>query len=294
VIICNLNGGLGNQMFQYAFAKSLSIETNQELKISINDIISDKNRNFELSEVFGIRCNLASNKEILIVSKCLAFSKITKKLAYFISRHFNINFLLLTDIKENFSEIIRIVLNSKHTYLLGYWQNASLFELNRDIILKEFTFKLDINKYYLNVLSEIQNTNSVSIHVRRGDYVTNKKAMKYHGLIGMEYYEKATNYMISILPEVHFFVFSDDISFVKKEFSFLTRNVTIVDSSKSNHNALDLLLMSNCKNNIIANSSFSWWGAWLNSYNKKIVIAPNNWFTNQDSTKLIPNTWIRM
>jgi hypothetical protein len=294
LIICNLNGGLGNQMFQYAFAKSLSIETNQVLKFSIDDINSDQQRNFELLEVFGIHCDLASHKEQLIASKYLTFFNFTKKLSYVISKYVNINFFLITDNNKKLPDIIQIVRQKKQSYLLGYWQDFSFFDFNRDSILEWFTFRLNLNSYYSKILFQIEQTNSVSIHVRRGDYVTNRKALKFHGLIDIDYYKKSVNFMFTRYTDVHFFIFSDDVNFVTNEFTFLNENVTIVDSRKSNHNASDLMLMSKCKHNIIANSSFSWWGAWLNNNQGKIVVAPKNWFINQDHNhnRLIPNTWI--
>jgi Glycosyl transferase family 11 len=176
----------------------------------------------------------------------------------------------------------------------GYWQSEKYFIDCSKLIRKDFTFKNELDSYNLKLKSKIDKTNSVSIHIRRGDYVNNLNTNATHGLCSIDYYIKAVNYITERIESPYFFVFSDDIEWAKKNImlnfpcQFISHNI----GSKS---YLDMQLMSLCKHNVIANSSFSWWGAWLNSNDNKIVIAPRKWFAvNTDICDLIPSNWISL
>ena len=157
---------------------------------------------------------------------------------------------------------------------------------------KSFSFKLElISNKNLSLAKTIRETNSVSIHVRRGDYLMEIG----WDTCNLEYYNKAIKYIEQILPHCTFYVFSDDILWCMKN---LTNkyNFIYVDWNKGNDSWQDMYLMSQCKNNIIANSTFSWWGAWLNNNPQKIVITPSIWFNdrNPNDCDIIPDNWIKI
>ena len=137
--------------------------------------------------------------------------------------------------------------------------------------------------------------NSVSIHVRRGDYLTNPVTFQTHGLCDIDYYKKAIDEILDLVDKPHFFIFSDDQSWAKSNIIFGAPTDYVMHNN-SLKNYEDLRLMSYCRHHIIANSSFSWWGAWLGNNPEKIVIAPKKWFNDPkiDTTDLIPDTWLRL
>jgi hypothetical protein len=147
----------------------------------------------------------------------------------------------------------------------------------------------------MKIAEQISRVNSVSLHVRRGDYVANLKVAAIHGLCSKEYYASAIKFISKKVERPHFFVFSDDINWVENNFK-INYPCTYINQNFSNESYNDLRLMSLCQHNIIANSSFSWWGAWLNCNSEKIVIAPKKWFANSDKRcdDLIPEKWVRL
>lgn len=156
-----------------------------------------------------------------------------------------------------------------------------------------------MNEKNQKILEKITQTNSVSIHVRRGDYYNNESAFKIHGNITTKkYYENALEFIKEKVKNPVFFVFSDEFEWVKKNLYFFSNygEVHIIDWNKGFDSYIDLQLMSNCKHNIIANSSFSWWAAWLNKNKNKIVISPKKWVNNINENKIdiIPNNWIKI
>ena len=147
-----------------------------------------------------------------------------------------------------------------------------------------------MNKKYLH---KILNSNSISIHVRRGDYLTNIAAFNVHGVCSSSYYIHAISHLKSLMKNLEFFVFSDDVVYSKLIFKGL-RNITYIENNIAEHSYLDMALMSACKHNVIANSTFSWWAAWLNKNQNKVVIAPSKWFktSKYSTTDLFPSDWI--
>ena len=177
----------------------------------------------------------------------------------------------------------------------GFWQSDKYFLKYESEIRKDFSFPSFTDRVNINLLSEIINSNSVSIHIRRGDYIQMNSAIESHPLCSIKYYQSAISKIKEIIEKPKFYFFSDDIEWVKNQF-FSVENAIFVNHNKGKDSYKDMQLMANCKHNIIANSSFSWWGAWLNPNPKKIVIAPKNWFkdTSIDTSDLIPSTWIRL
>lgn len=286
--IIKLNGGLGNQMFQYAFGRNLAIKNNTELKL---DISAFKNmpsqntpRNYALG-VFNINENIVISKELKKYKKSIAMKFFQK-----ITDIFPGNYIYET--KFNFNP--KIAQLSKDAYLDGYWQTEKYFKNTENIIRNEFTLKNNMGEKALSAVSQINNTNSVSIHIRRGDYIVDKKTNAYHGSCTLDYYRKAVGIIKGKIDNPYFFIFSDDIPWVKNNLK-IDCNVIFV-SKEGMKDYEEMILMSKCKHNIIANSSFSWWGAWLNNNSKKIVIAPKKWFNNPriNIKDLIPKKWIKI
>jgi len=299
MLIINLKGGLGNQLFQYAAGRALAlrIENSSKEKTSIvkldingyghNNGI-DTMRHYALSS-FNIRAEIASNDEIKklkyplgIISKGWRFFK-TKGL-----RQFNVNF------NES------IFNSNKSIYFDGFFQTEKYFIDFEEQIRQEFTLKNPLSTQASKMAELINYKNSVSLHIRRGDYVNDKNTNLHHGTCGIEYYEKALEYLkskLSSIPyssELNIFVFSDDIKWAKENLKF--DYPTVFVSSTEIPDYEELILMSKCKHNIIANSSFSWWGAWLNQNRDKIVIAPKRWVLKGEKNyrDIIPNTWQRI
>ena len=179
----------------------------------------------------------------------------------------------------------------------GFWQCEKYFINIKEILFEEFTFQKTISDIDLQkIQTEIQTTNSVSIHFRRGDYLSNNNANKSHGVCSMEYYQKAVQFIAEKVNDPVFFVFSDDIEWVKDNFK-CEFPVHYIEKSDENIHS-DFQLMSLCKHNIVANSSYSWWAAWLNRNEAKLVIAPKRWFADEKNQSqaedLIPQSWIKI
>jgi hypothetical protein len=263
-------GGLGNQMFQYALGKSLSLARNEHLKLDISEFIEYKLRKYELG-FFNIEEHFATNEECQQMKEINFYRE-----KYF---HFDSNVEILKG----------------DAYLFGYWQSEKYFKEIRDILLKEFSLKNELHYETKQYQDEIDQSVSVSLHVRRGDYISNPITNAYHGVCDLEYYKKAVKLILSIHENARFFIFSDDLGWVKTNFSFIS-NVNFIDLNHQDHDKEEMYLMSKCQHNIIANSSFSWWGAWMNTNPRKIVITPRKWFTDEtiNTGDRIPSTWLRI
>lgn len=285
MIIIKLIGGLGNQLFQYAAGRLLAEKLGCPLKLDVTGYKNQSGltpRYYELG-VFNIKESFANIEDINLLKnkKRSFFQKLfgIKKIYYYSEKNFGFN--------EEFLNL------TKNTYLNGYWQSEKYFLEISDILRKEFSFKNPPDRETKNLLNQIKHINSVSLHIRRGDYVSDSQTKAAHYVDLEEYYKKAVNYIMENSNNPHFYIFSDDPQWVKDNF-IKDFDYTIIDFNPTDKGYEDLRLMSTCKHNIIANSSFSWWGAWLNNNPEKIVIAPSKWFNiSEYNTKdLIPESWI--
>ncbi|MDH4129049.1 MAG: alpha-1,2-fucosyltransferase [Spirochaetota bacterium] len=290
MIIVKLIGGLGNQMFQYAAARQLSHDNNTKLKLDITGFNDYKLRTYNLHH-FNILEDFASDKEIAQFTsngslKYRILNSIDRFRVYYKRKH-------VIEQHYHYDENMKKVYNS--AYLDGYWQSEKYFKDIENIIRKEFTIKTEANVLNKTMIEKIKNSNSVSIHIRRGDYVSNQVTSQVIGFLGFEYYFKAIDQISQSLENPNFFIFSDDLCWVKENLK-IKYPMTFVDHNNAETNYEDLRLMSLCKHNIIANSSFSWWGAWLNENPNKIVFAPNNWFKidKYNIVSLLPENWIKI
>jgi hypothetical protein len=180
-----------------------------------------------------------------------------------------------------------------NSYLDGYWQSHRYFERISNLLHDEFKLKEDSVEHNYGLECEIKDSTSIGVHIRRGDYVTNIKSAKYHGICSMDYYNDSFEYMSKIISNPKYFIFSDDINWAINNIKINYPIRFISTNMKIPH--YDLSLLSLCKHQIIANSSFSWWAAWLNKNLNKIVIAPKKWFTkDKDANDLCPTNWIKL
>jgi len=292
MVISHILGGLGNQMFQYAAGKALALKSGQDLMVDIAEFSGYQlHHGFELNRLFNCNAEIASHKD---VSNILGWQapkfaqrflikpqlKLLRRKSLVVEPHYH-HWPMLNEIKGN-------------AYLLGYWQSEKYFADYANETRKDFTFKLPLSKKNSDLANQISSFNSVSLHVRRGDYVTNAKNI-FIGVCPLSYYEETIELIKSRVESPVFFVFSDDMDWLKSNLKLDAKTV-LVNHNSGSESYNDMRLMSVCKHHIIANSSFSWWGAWLNPNPKKIVIAPKKWFASDafDTSDLIPSSWIRV
>lgn len=279
MIVVKLYGGLGNQMFQYAAGLGLAKRLKTNVYVDLTWIretagTSDvTNRPFELG-IFGIH----ERKKKLPERASLLYSG----LKFFKENGFEYN-PGINDLCGN-------------VYLDGHWASYRYFLNAKKEVQKAFTFPQKTSSKNQEMLKQIKNSASVSIHVRRGDYVSNKEYSKYFGQLSSgAYYKEAVELINKRVENPHFYVFSDDPTWCKKNLN-LGEKITFVDHNPPDKGYEDMHLMSVCQHNIIANSTFSWWGAWLNTNPGKIVMAPKLWFldTGMNDKDLIPEEWTRL
>lgn len=295
--IVKLNGGLGNQMFQYAFAISLMKKLEASIVFDFRyfeEIKAYKNlptREYGLGE-FNLNCKEATEEDLNKIIPIKKYSKLEKLLwrTLRIKKYKPEGNVATPKTAYRFDKNL-FKTNDYYCYD-GYFQNEKYFIDIRKDILNAFTLKNPMDEKNQSILDVIKNTNSVSIHVRRGDYVTLESANKFHGTCSIEYYQKAIEYIENHVKTPHFFIFSDDIDWVIKNLK-IEHPYTVIDFNQEK-GYLDLNLMKYCKHNIVANSSFSWWGAWLNENDKKIVIAPKKWIAHKQKCDIISKQWIKL
>lgn len=286
MVIVKIIGGLGNQMFQYAYAKALE-QKGHEVKIDISAFETYKLHGGYQLDKYNIDLDSSIKDENDKFYKNTFFYKVLRRFGMDFSRRIKEKSLLFD------KKLLEIDDNS---YLDGYFQCEKYFKDIREIILKQFTINQDISNYTKEIKNKIQNSqNSCSLHIRRGDFV-NSTNINIHGTCDIEYYKKAIQYLEEKVENINYFIFSDDIEWVKENLAI--QNAIYIDSKEKRIPHEDIYLMSLCKNNIIANSSFSWWGAWINRNENKIVIAPKRWFADDklenQSKDIVCESWVKI
>lgn len=295
MIIVKLVGGIGNQMFQYAAARRFSYINNTQLLLDLswfNESGQVANRKYELG-VFNITGEIASSSDVTAL-KLKEPKSFWSRLSNLLIKG-NIDNNPTHIIEKNYSFDSAILSLHGNVYLDGYWQSGKYFIDIEQIIRREFSFKTGPPESNQRTLDKITSSESIALHIRRGDYVTLAETNAYHGVCPLEYYRLAANNIANQLNKPVFLVFSDDIEWAKENLD-LQYETDFIDHNAPEQGCDDLRLMSLCKHHIIANSSFSWWGAWLNQNPVKIVIAPQKWFNDMsiDTKDLIPYKWVRL
>ena len=291
MIILKVQGGLGNQMFQYAFARRIQEETNKKIILDISDYEYDKLRSYTLDK-FRLNNNIqidATGKYNKIydrrVNKLIrCMYKIAPNISYEILSRIGIYIWDYVKYKP-----ININNKKKNLFIHGYWQSTKYFneikkELKRELKLKsQYTNKVD------DLYEKIISTNSVCVHIRRGDFLLTTNKLKVcsnqYFLNGMKEIKKKINNPI-------FYIFSDNIEEVKNKFSFDGFEVVFINENRTDYQELEL--MYTCKHFIISNSTFSWWAQYLSDSKEKIVIAPSQWYIDNRPNELVDNEWITL
>ena len=302
MIIVRISGGLGNQLFQYSTAYSLSLETKQKLYLDntwYQDIQNIENKNDE---------NATTIREYLLDNYKISTPTISQ---------FSLNWMKRLEIRSRKSSLFKYLKDGplkqlsyskfdssnfsieklesiRNNYLTGYWQNNKLIEKYKNNIKTELKLKVPISDSLEKYLKEIELSDSVAIHFRKGDYLSKPNSSKIHANCSNQYYFNAIKNINKKIPESRFFIFSDEIDWVKSNID-LPENVTFIENIGEPFE--HLFLMSSCKHQITANSTFSWWSAWLNEYPDKIIITPKQWYYDpklNDSVIRIPDEWIKI
>ncbi len=296
MIIVRLKGGLGNQMFQYAAGRRLAHvhKTGVKLDLSWFGSVAAINavRKYGL-DAFAVNQDFASEEEVLRLKKTgrNRWFRLFKRTINRILPLFDQSYIQ----EKRFHFDPDVLTLPDEVYLEGYWQCEKYFKDIEETIRKEFSIKPEQDSFNKSIGEAIAATDSVSIHVRRGDYVTDSATSQIYGMCEPSYYKAAIKLVSARMREPHFFVFSDDPDWVKTKMNFIQPAAFIGHNGPENAYE-DMRLMSMCKHHIIANSSFSWWGAWLGQNREKKVIAPARWFNvaGYDTRDLCPESWQRI
>ncbi|MCF7834032.1 MAG: alpha-1,2-fucosyltransferase [Candidatus Pacebacteria bacterium] len=268
-----LKGGMGNQMFQYALGRVLSMKNKVPLVLdtSFYDLDLKPKREYDL-DVFNLFSDLKIEKKLNIFKRFLfgMSGKVIKEKFF----HFD-------------SEIFKI---GDNAILEGYWQSPKYFEGYEDIIKKDFSFKKDFSLEIQNLAKEIKDKKSLCVHVRRGDFVGNT----FHDVLDKDFYKKAFDILKEKVKIDKVYIFSDDIDWCRNNMNFPIPTVFVGNEYSGEKGEGNLFLMSLCKYFIIPNSTFSWWGAWLSG--SSMVVCPKKWFADEsiNTNDLIPEKWIRI
>lgn len=273
MIIARLQGGLGNQMFEYAFGRSLALTHATDLALDLSHYAEDPQRHYAL-DAFRIEAHIATPAEI---ARLVGKNSVTKKL----KRLFSTRVVH----EPHFAFYAPALEADDPCYLDGYWQSENYFAKHAPAIRSELTLIHPFGEVARAFEARMSDT-SVSVHVRRGDYAGSQFA-----LCSPEYYQAAIARITEHVPSPHFFMFSDDVTWVRTHLNL--PNSTIV-SGHTLSDTEELILMSRCRHHIIANSSYSWWGAWLDNRPNTAVIAPKRWFVADvhNTTDLLPSHWL--
>lgn len=283
-VIVKFWGGLGNQMFQYCLLKRY--EKAYNVLADISEYSKYKMHNgFELEQIFDIQVKKCSKKEKNKLSN--SGNSLSKKIK---RKIFGRKKNEICEIEGEFCNEIFNLNPDKNYYIDGYWQDLRYFMEEEAKVRDYFNFK-KIDEKNINIIKKLKEHNSISIHIRRGDYINNSV---YEDICTLAYYKKAVEYIYKEVDKPKFYIFSNDIPWVKENFN---NEFIYIDWNEKENSYKDLFLMSNCKHNIIANSSFSWWGAFLNQNKDKIVITPSKWnniIAKNDKNTIIIDDWIKI
>lgn len=290
--IVRLKGGLGNQMFQYAFAESLRSK-GRRVRCNLGYYKKTPHSgNFMLDRVFNnIDLDEIDDEYFDRIDREWRTIRDNRKMVErFVNDIPNRFFWVENDEEEG--NYVPNVYETKSCTFVGYWQTYKYFEDIRESLLHAFRFQEemgDLNEYR-GIIKDTRR--SVSVHVRRGDYLLNEDI--FGGICTSEYYEKAMNYFKEKMDTPTFIFFSDDIDWVESHFHVDNSIYISADDFSKYESWYDMYLMTLCRGNIIANSTFSWWGAWLNKHDDKIVVAPSKWSNTRKMPDICPVDWIRI
>ena len=288
--IVNIIGGLGNQMFQYAFAYALHMRNPEEQVLIDTSLFHgySLHNGFEIERLFGLRLPIARKKDLRRVIHYIPYYPLSRLARKILpspkSLYLDPNYL-------SFDSVAMMQHGDK--YYDGYWQTEKYFGDIRDTILDLFSFKTELRPSSRDMAEQILTTNSVAIHVRRGDYT---KSPNYKGICDLDYYERAINKAKELITNPRFFIFSDDLPWCRIHLPPLigAAEVVYVEGNVGINCSDDMRLMSFARCNVLANSSFSWWAAYLNQRCGRFAIAPSKWVNEVESKDVYLDSWIKV
>ncbi|TFH53720.1 MAG: alpha-1,2-fucosyltransferase [Candidatus Zixiibacteriota bacterium] len=297
MILVRLTGGLGNQMFQYAAARRLAAVHGTVLKVDTSRLQRsnpiDTPRDYALG-CFNISAKIASLAESANCEKLQKrdTSPILRILQKCYPGGAKTGFRYIRQQGSAFDSTIMGL--PDNVCLDGFWQSEKYFLDIRALLKEEFTLRAPLEGPNLHLAEKIRACTAVSLHVRRGDYLTNPHAARHHGTCALDYYARAVQFIREKIPAVHLFIFSDDPKWTEANLRY-DLPTTFVSKTEAEGDGRDIALMSMCRHHIIANSSFSWWGAWLGEDQGKTVISPVRWYADpaRDTADIIPEGWLR-
>ncbi len=277
-VIVRLSGGLGNQLFQYAMARRLSLKHGAVLELDCGAFESDTKRRFEL-HAFAYPSQLVI-RSIQMETRGLFRRRWAEPLETIREKHFHFD-------ADAFSAPLH-----KSVHVTGYWQTEKYFKDVESHIRQDLAFVEVPDDANQRMLDKITSSRAISVHFRRGDYVSEKHTADYHGVPPEAYYSRAIAWIAERVSGSECFIFSDDPHWIKQHVN-IQLPMTVVDINSPLKPAADLRLMAACRHHVLANSTFSWWGAWLNPRTDKLVVAPNRWFLGapSDPKDLLPAGW---
>lgn len=287
-ILIRLVGGLGNQMFQYAAARALALRSGGSVGLDLSWFGTDSERQYAL-EPFAIEADIQNRP----FNRKRDSNLWVRVKGHFGLAHAQVGIPGFREASFRYDPRFEGV--NPPVLLDGYFQSERYFAAYRSQISAEFNVRPPPSLAASHLLEKIADADAICLHVRRGDYISNPKANEYHGTCSLEYYREGLQYVSKGLGKPHCFVFSDDPYWVKENVKS-DLPITVVDIHRSEQAHEDLRLMAACQHYVIANSSLSWWGAWLGSSIDKKVVAPLRWFKNStnDTRDLVPSDWHRL
>ncbi len=286
MIVVNLNGGLGNQMFQYSFGKYLSALLRQELFVNTHVYASGySNRKYNL-DIFNLSVHQLATADAV----CEKMKDLEMPIIHLNEKHFHYDTSLIKSLKKYALNIPEK--EEFHLVTSGFWQSYKYFQGIENALSNDFTFRNPLYGQWKTLGEQIRRKQSVMLNVRRGDFL---EKLDFHGVVGMDYINRSVKAMKEALSRPVFYIFSDDINWCRENIT--GKNIFWVDESYYDPNyEYYLQLMSMCRHFIIPNSSFAWWAAWMSENRRKIVIAPRRWFATKtlNTKDLLPTEWIRL
>jgi hypothetical protein len=297
MLITQLIGGLGNQMFQYALGRSIALTTASELKLDVDCLTSGSSVSTNTPRTLRLdACNVVIELADATECELLKYGAAPAIKKWWCHLHGKPRPYGRNCYQERGMGFDKRMLHiTGDAYIMGYWQSYKYFEDFSHILQDEFMPRDKLSPSTTKYLSKIKASNAVSIHVRRGDYVSNPTANAFHGTCDLQYYRRAIEAVEERVTDPRFFIFSDDLEWAKANLNFVYP-AAFVEFTDRVHEVEEIHLMGSCQHNIIANSSFSWWGAWLNDNPHRMVVAPKQWFRNPkiNTSDLIPPDWLRL
>jgi len=290
MVIVRLIGGLGNQLFQYALGRRIAYMHNVPLKLDISGFENYKLHKYSLSH-FNIMAGIASLDDVAPFRDKKGIGGLMSRVVERFQPYYR-----RTVVRERFFHFDPKILKlPRAVYLEGYWQTEKYFNDIDAVIRQELIVKSQPSQVNIAMAERIGQVPAVSVHIRRGDFISDVDTNRFHGMCSSDYYNMAVEKIAQMVGKPHFFIFSDDPQWTQDNLK-LKYPVTFVTHNSANEDYEDLRLMSLCKYHIIANSTFSWWGAWLKTAADKIVLAPRKWFNKPgiDTRDVLPDSWIKL